>query len=288
MKILYATDGSEGARSAGRFLAGLPCRPDTIVHIVTAAEPQKEGEGNAVLEEARRALDSFPGKITTAIVPGGSTHRIADAVLKVAASLPADMIVVGASGHSGLSRFLLGSVAETIVRHARTPALIVRPLAGRLEQVLIGVDGSSLSEDAATWLTETFPLPPKCILDLVRVASIPPWLSYPDIAGAGLHAELTAQAIADEERAAKSHVQELAARLTESARERCCSVETEVTVGYPADELVRLAKERDAGLIVVGSHGRRGLEHVLVGSVSERVMRHAPCSVLIIHHAHPA
>jgi len=60
--------------------------------------------------------------------------------------------------------------------------------------------------------------------------------------------------------------------------------ETEVASGAPADTIVRLARERQADLIVMGTHGCTGLSHVLLGSVAEKVAREAPCPVLIIRY----
>mgnify|MGYP000949849132 CR=1 FL=1 len=57
---------------------------------------------------------------------------------------------------------------------------------------------------------------------------------------------------------------------------------TQVAVGVPFVEIVRAAREFEADLIVMGSHGRTGLEHLLIGSVAERVVRKAPCSVLVV------
>jgi nucleotide-binding universal stress UspA family protein len=58
----------------------------------------------------------------------------------------------------------------------------------------------------------------------------------------------------------------------------------EVAVGHPADTIVRMAQERGADLIVMGTHGRTGLQHVLLGSVAEKVVRLAPCPVLTVRH----
>ena len=58
----------------------------------------------------------------------------------------------------------------------------------------------------------------------------------------------------------------------------------EVAVGHPADTIVRLAQERSADLIVMGTHGRTGLQHVLLGSVAEKVVRLAPCPVLTVRY----
>jgi universal stress protein A len=60
------------------------------------------------------------------------------------------------------------------------------------------------------------------------------------------------------------------------------AVETHALCGVAWNEIVRLAVAREADLIVMGTHGRSGLKHVVLGSVAEKVVRHAPCSVLIV------
>jgi nucleotide-binding universal stress UspA family protein len=60
--------------------------------------------------------------------------------------------------------------------------------------------------------------------------------------------------------------------------------EVQVVTGDPADVIVHFAQERGADLIVMGSHGHTGLRHLLLGSVAEKVLRHAPCPVLIVRH----
>ena len=63
--------------------------------------------------------------------------------------------------------------------------------------------------------------------------------------------------------------------------------DVEVAVGHPADTIVRVAQERGADLIVMGTHGRTGLQHVLLGSVAEKVVRLAPCPVLTVRDKNP-
>ena len=60
------------------------------------------------------------------------------------------------------------------------------------------------------------------------------------------------------------------------------SVQSKMLTGVPWDEIVKLALESHADLVVMGTHGRTGLKHVLIGSVAEKVVRHAPCAVLVI------
>lgn len=75
---------------------------------------------------------------------------------------------------------------------------------------------------------------------------------------------------------------ELVAGVAEGLQSKGLRVTTAVELGDPSSKIVETAREWDADLIVLGSHGRRGLEHFLIGSVSETVVRHAPCSVEIV------
>ena len=71
-------------------------------------------------------------------------------------------------------------------------------------------------------------------------------------------------------------------RLKVLAASQTVPVETLVVLGHPTAEICRIAQERETDLIVMSTHGRTGLAHLFIGSVAERVVRHAPCSVLII------
>lgn len=72
-------------------------------------------------------------------------------------------------------------------------------------------------------------------------------------------------------------------RLRKDELSEIADVETELLIGpSPADELVKLAKKKNVDLIVIGTHGRTGLSHLLIGSVAEKVVRHAPCPVLTL------
>ncbi len=80
---------------------------------------------------------------------------------------------------------------------------------------------------------------------------------------------------------------ELAQKQLAGLRDKFCAPISErtslhVAVGSPFVEIVRYAREQEADLIVMGSHGRTGIEHLMIGSVAERVVRKAPCSVLVV------
>jgi nucleotide-binding universal stress UspA family protein len=74
-------------------------------------------------------------------------------------------------------------------------------------------------------------------------------------------------------------------RLAEDLRERHpCHIEAMHVTGKPFLEIVRAAQEEDIDLIVMGTHGRTGLRHMLIGSTAEKVVRMAPCPVLTVKH----
>ena len=82
--------------------------------------------------------------------------------------------------------------------------------------------------------------------------------------------------------AAEAEAQRLLQEVTDTARQAAVAFEARASTGLPFEEIVEVAKALPADLIVIGTHGRTGLSHVLVGSVTERVVRHAPCPVLTV------
>lgn len=290
LRILLATDGSEGAAAAARFLAGLPHCRGAHVHLLTVqrtGRPHTPREAEEILATAHTALGSFPGHVTSGHSEADDTGEIVDQILATAEYADSDLIVVGTQGRSAVSRFFLGSTAETVARHAaRASVLVVRGHGGEpapplpLREILCGIDGSKDAHHAARWVLEgALPLPPECAVRFVEVVPTPPVAAtVPDALLATTYIEAVEEAIHAEEGMARERLAGLAAEFAGAGH----PVHTEMRVGNPAAELADAAAEHGAGLIVVGAHGRTGLERFLIGSVSERLLRHAPCSVLVV------
>jgi nucleotide-binding universal stress UspA family protein len=274
MLILFATDGSKGALDAAHLLASLPLDTKDQLLVLTVAPRYEDLEGRAALATAREALTHCTGSLSLQVRRGDP----AEAILRVAEDEAADLIVVGSRGLSTVARFFLGSVAERVARHAPCPVLLVRPHHAELNRVLVGVDGSDRADRAVEWLRQ-FPLPVGCEVqivtvlpameDLVRTQLLPRFgLSY-----------RSARALADRQKGQiEKHLDVLAARLTDAGEE----VVVEIWHGDPALALIQGAEEAQADLVVVGSHGHSAVERFFIGSVSEKVLRHAHCSVLIV------
>lgn len=277
MRILYATDGSEGALAGATFLSQLALPAGSQVEILAVFGPDEEARREAALEATRNALGSAVEAMTTETRMGSATGPIVEQIIEAAAAQSADLIVVGTRGQSAVAKFFVGSVAENVARHAPCPVLLARPLIGALDRIVIGLDGSESALNAARWAL-ALPLPPVCEVRLIRLVPPPAFLAS---AHDGLVPPLTGyvtEAIQWELQAARRSLEEAAREYEAGGR----NVVTEAVPGHAAAGLIDAAHERKADLIVVGAEGLSGLNRFLLGSVSEAVARHAHCSVLIV------
>ncbi len=294
IRILFATDGSVGNLGAARFLSSLGHHQNVHVHIVIAPDGDQPDEGSAVVHDTQSAFGDFAGHVTRAVFHADSTSEIADGILRASDFSGADLIVVGARGRSAIARFLLGSVAEAVARHAAVPVLVARlpeqtspeaevkpPL---LKEVIIGVDGSNSATDAALFAATAFPLPPDCLFHLATVVEQPPMVSRPDPSAAESTGKISREVWGTDSRHAENnrHAERVLDDLRQELETKGARVTTEVLCGDPVTELINLAEADRAGLIVVGSRGLSGVERFIIGSVSDRLLWHAPCSVLIV------
>jgi nucleotide-binding universal stress UspA family protein len=285
MRTLFATDGSQEAMAAARLLAALPLEVDDTMTVLTVVPPEEKrdaGEplaerhsldGEAVVASAREILCYSAATLRSEVRHGSAAQEI----LRAAMEHSTDLLVVGACGLSSTARFLLGSVAERVARHASCSVLVVRPLSAVPREVILGVDDSPCSARAAEWLRR-FPLPPEGEVRLVAVLPLlDSWLRSHVTVGPPLAEQVTT--LAERERdEAQRRLHSLAASFIAEGKRAV----TEVRSGDPALALLQVAEEERADLIVVGSHGQSAIERFLLGSVSEKVLRHAHCSVLIV------
>jgi nucleotide-binding universal stress UspA family protein len=170
-------------------------------------------------------------------------------------------------GRTGMTRVLLGSVAEFVVRSARVPLILNRPDAriGEWRRIIVPLDGSPAAEAVLGDLERIAP-GTGATLHLMNVAEAA--LAAPGVKYS--YAEVTAPDL-------KPYLREVADRL----RAKGLNVETETRTGSPAADIVGRAVESGAGLIAMTTHGRTGLSRVIMGSVAEQIIRTAPCPVLI-------
>ena len=201
-------------------------------------------------------------------------------ILTVATEIRADLVVLGTHGRTGFEKFMLGSVTEKVVRKARCPVLTVpsraagdpeNPLFAR---ILCGVDFSEASDHAARHAV-SLAQEAKGRLTLLHVVE---WLpdesfsKYPSFDVDRYRRSLLADA--------RARVEEL---VPAEAR-NWCEAETRVVCGKPYQEVLRVAQDDGADLIVLGVHGRGPIDRMLFGSTTQQVVRQALCPVLTIRH----
>ncbi|GAA2161808.1 universal stress protein [Pedococcus bigeumensis] len=195
------------------------------------------------------------------------------AALLVEESRDASCLVVGARGRSPLGSLLLGSTSLDVAAHSRCPVVVVRDRPHQLPDgpgVVVGSDGSEVSEAAiAAGFEEADRLG-------VPLTVVHAW--FLDSQGTGLAAletEDTRQVVAEEEDAVASE-----AVVGWSEKYPDVKVRQRVLRTHPVEALVDLS--RQAELVVVGSRGRGGFSGLLLGSVSQGVLHHAHCPVMVV------
>jgi nucleotide-binding universal stress UspA family protein len=190
----------------------------------------------------------------------------------------ADLIIVGSHGQTGAADALLGSVTNSIIRHAHCPVLIVRPAKGT-RRILAGTD---FSDPALPALKAAGDEANRVQGELTVVHSLDlAWapVSYPAMAFGGAPISVSPVEIGELEVVATR-------RLEDSLKQLNLTGRTLVKNGPAGRALIEAAAELNADLVVVGTVGRTGLRRALLGSVAETVAREAPCSVLIVR-VHP-
>ncbi|GAB6860282.1 universal stress protein [Haloplanus litoreus] len=263
--ILIPTDGSDVATTAARYGLALADRFDASVHVLSVVDPDRfvtdtvgdvddlvRRQGEILQARAQDAVDRIvaesPVPVETHVVEGNPETVLAGAI----DDYGADLVAMGTHGRSGVDRYLFGSLAERTLRTAHVPVLTVRTAEDgdttpTVENVLVATDGSDEAERAGE--------------HAIAVAGA---------TGARLHA-LT---VGDEEDPAR--------RLADRAREAGIDATAAVRTGRPHEAILDYADEFDVDLVTLGSHGRTGVERVLLGSVAERVLRAATKPVLVV------
>jgi nucleotide-binding universal stress UspA family protein len=284
-KILCPIDFSPGSQQAMRVAVRLAKQPETELVLVHSCYQPMAFTGQYLVpppileelaDEARTELDAAVREATELGAKRVSSRLVTglpwQAIVEVAEQDPTcDLIVVGTHGRSGLARVLLGSVAEKIVRHAPCSVIAVHPADDpkRFARVLCPVDFSDSSQYAVELAAK--------VVD-------------PDGAGITLLHIVELSSAYFEAPKVDKFLRELDARsadmLDEWATRTRAKVAVPVTIrmrmGNVGEQLLAALDDEPAfDLIVTGSHGRTGLKRAFLGSIAEKIVRHAKCPVLV-------
>ncbi|TAJ10523.1 MAG: universal stress protein [Nitrospirae bacterium] len=288
--ILLATDFSDCAALAQDYalLLASTWKADLAILHVLEFQPGMDPElpvNHVYLEQLRKdaeqQLTDLRAQLARRGLAGESRHVTGIPSLRIAQEATeagADLVVLGTHGRTGLAHVLLGSTAERVIASAPCPVLTVRrqreparPQAAlpSIRRLLVPVDFSDHSLEAleyAARVAKQF----GAALTLLHV--IEP-VAY------GLDFTLSIGGDARETRAGlEARLADLAAPLLAQG----LAVKPLVRGGTPADSILDWTRHQACDLIVMGTHGRRGLAHLAGGSVAEAVLRRAPCPVLTV------
>lgn len=286
--VLCATDFSEQAghatdlavRLAARFGARL-----VVLHVIEYPDVDLErfdveydfdAYRESLVEEAEDHLRAdvaaraeADAEVETLITEGASGPEIS----RVAGDVGADLIVVGATGHSGIGRVVFGTTPEAVVRDSGCPVLVVRRSVPEeaFRHVLVATDFSAASADAVPHAA-AFARAHDARLTILHVAAVYPTTRY------GPEIDETAR------EALEQGAEKRLAAISVPAAD--LKIEARVVRAYNAQEgILRAAEDDDADLVVVGTHGRGGIGRALLGSTAGSVVRHAHCPVLTVRPA---
>jgi len=282
-KLLFPTDGSDGAAAVFDHVLALADAHDATVHVVNVADTTRESvttvRGRVVdaLEQAgaetvqqAATQASERGVPTVTEVLQGEPYRT---IVDYADTYDIDLVVMPTHGRRGLERFLLGSTTERVVRRAEVPVLTIRPdddvsVRYPYRTVLVPTDGS---DPAAAALDVG--------LDVATAAAAAVHLlSVVDVTSLGVDVRADIQAAALEE-GAHDVVDAAAERATAAGIDPTTAVE----FGGSVPAVVRsYVTDNDVDLVVVGTHGRTGFDRYVLGSVAEALVRTAPVPVLTV------
>jgi nucleotide-binding universal stress UspA family protein len=289
--VLVPTDGSDHAIRAaehGSYLANLF---DATVHVVSVRDVdavdhrvESDDDEEATTEgeaEAAAAIDTVTGvldgtvEVETAVLRGTPE----EAILGYADENGIDLLAMGTHGRTGVHRYVTGSVTESVVRHASVPVLTVRAVeesrvGGSYDDVLVPTDGS---DEAGSAVEHGLAIAKQAEATVHAVNVV-------DVAGLGASPEYTmpTSVLADLESGGESAAEAIAAR----ARDAGLQARTAVRHGSPAWELLDYAATVDVDLIAMGTAGRSGIDRFLLGSTTERLIRHADVPVVAVNVGH--
>ena len=291
MKVLCALDGSKHSRWAVDVLKRVPFPEGSsllLVHVLDLARlrlPKDVGGmaegamkrarimaeeiGRGLLERTKGALQSVWGPVESRIIRG----HPAEAIVRTADRQKAELIVMGSRGMTDVRAFLLGSVSRKVVMHAGCPVLLIKKRVPVFGRIVVAMDGSKDAWAGVEYLMK-MPLPE--VADITVVSVVPP-LPIDAIEQPQTLASFLEQLRTPLLKKARAVAQQAAERIQKAGFEARIAV----VHGHPSHEIVKVAEAERADLVVVGSRGLTGTSRFLLGSVSDGIIKYAPCAVLV-------
>ncbi|HEY7219283.1 MAG TPA: universal stress protein [Candidatus Binatia bacterium] len=294
-KILVPLDGSKTAEAVVPLARSWSTRLNLPVELIAVVDTMDLARNLATIErfyinnlvdEETRRCGEYLEKTAKNFFPDGCRSRLekgsaANIIIDAAAADQSTLIMMATHGRSGIHRWLLGSVAEKVLRGTSNPLLLVRaPRETRaggqavLNSIVVPLDGSALAEQALPSVAE---LAKKLDVEVIlfRAYTAP----YDIYGAAGSYTVDQDQLRAAIGTDVSQYLEEKADVLRKAGLERVLCASRE---GFSADEIIKYARGRPDSLIAICTHGRSGVKRWVLGSVTETVVRHSVDPVLIL------
>jgi len=269
-RILVPTDGSPSAEAAARHGLVIAAAFDASVHAISVVgddernERLAEAQAKDAIANLEELVEQESDRPCQSVIEHGTPY---EAILSYASENDIDLVVMGTHGRRGLSRVLLGSVTERVIRLSNDPVLAVPPHAiGReregYETILVPTDGSpaaTAAVDHGIAVAERLGASVRVLCVIEGETGLPP----------------IGDPLRDE---AVESVEDVAER----ASEREVTLTTHVQPGTPHEVINNFVSAHGIDLVTMGTHGRSGLRRHLLGSVTERVLRTSDAPVLTV------
>jgi nucleotide-binding universal stress UspA family protein len=275
--IVAALDGSELAEGILAYVRRLLHSEDAEVVLLRVVPPEDDARA---LQEHKDGAQAYLDRMVAKLGEEGISARgrlvegdPADGILRVVEEEQPSLLALTTHGRSGLARWIRGSVAERVLRRCPVPVLMAKAVEGELKEVpefkriLLPLDGSDRSAAILPLVEHVAGLHNAEVI-LLRVA----W-SGPMAADYPVHAVPLIVTPEKVEESLKPHADRLAAAGVK--------VRTQAAFGIEAGSILDALEEEDVDLLAMTTHGRSGLDRWLLGSVTEKVLRHAQCPLLI-------
>jgi nucleotide-binding universal stress UspA family protein len=281
--ILLPYDGSEGAMEVLHHASEIAHWADATIQVLYVADTTRdsvtvvegetidvlEREGEDTVEEAAKTLDTLGVSYVTDVVQGNPAQTI----VEYADQFDQDLVVMPTHGREGISRYLIGSVSEKVVRLSPVPVLTVRmrpdeTLEFPYENILVPTDGSTTATHAAEHV-----LTLAAALDAtVHV------LSVVEETALGLDVRDTMSG-KDSDQAAAEAVETV---VSQADTLGVTNTVNHIEHGTPVEEILDCIESNDVHAVGMGTTGRRSTDRILLGSVAEKTVRSAPVPVMTV------
>lgn len=280
MSLLCGTDFSPyatEAATAAAFLAQKYKEILRLVHVQPTKDTASEEKKTLLQKEAER-LRQLGAAVKEEILRSDAPEEC----LAEEARVGGHLLIIGAPGHQAVFRWSLGDTATRLLRLSRVPVLVVRASQpfevwtreGKSLRLLVGADASEPALAALRWV-EGLCKQGSCEVIAARVYD--PILEHPRLGIPGVQSYVQGHPEID-----KALLRELSARVGEVLDAESVSLQVRAHQGEPAACLMQMAAENAADVLVVGTHQRKGLQKLWLGSTSEELIRFAPVAVVCV------